>query len=150
MASSAAIWGQGGVHSAWLASTADTACFPATQAAAFAGNHMYYALDQLVPPGSEATVTVTPKAGVDVSLYGYLMGASAFYVPPRVPSVVSCEASNATSGTNPGVAETITFQNPPTNKGSYNLFFGVAGPQWDHLGRLRHRRAGGERRAAVP
>jgi hypothetical protein len=105
------------------------ACFPATETTRFSGNHVFYALDGGVGAGQTVTVTVTPtSADVDVSLYGYWMGLGDFYIPPKVVSVGSCEASyakNVSGAGNPGAPETIYFENPGGN--AYNYFFAVAG-----------------------
>lgn len=111
-----------------FASASQVACFPATQFGHFLGNHVFYALAEPIPPRSIVDITVRPAAGVEVSLYGYQIAATNFYVPPAVPTAVSCEGSYETdiSGANPGEPETIHFENP-SDTHSYNIFFAVAG-----------------------
>ena len=108
-----------------FADDSDVACFPATEFENFTGNQRFYALQDLLPPGAKLTVTATPDPGVDVSLYGYLSGATRYYVPPFVPQVVACEASYGKSAANPGQPETISFENPTANP--YHVFLAVAG-----------------------
>jgi hypothetical protein len=113
------------VNLAWASDSA-TACFPATMDEYYQGNHVFYALERPLQPGTIATVTVTPSEAEDISVYGYLIGSTSFYVPPYVPGTVSCEYANGD-----GTARVITFNNPQTNSGDYNLFFGVAGTATD-------------------
>ena len=109
-----------------FAAFSSVACFPATQNDHFEGNHVFFALDEPIPPHSELTITMTPASGVEANLYGYQIGETNFRLPPNVPSVIACEESFEYNGTNPGEAESITFQNP-TDSNSYNIFFAVAG-----------------------
>ena len=109
-----------------FAAQSDVACFPATQNEHYRGNHVFYALDQPLPPRSELVITAEPAAGVDVSLYGLQTGAVTHHVPPYVPSVIACEASNPWRRYNPGESESIRFSNP-SHTHSYNVFFAVAG-----------------------
>ncbi|MBU0550787.1 hypothetical protein KJ940_04730 [Myxococcota bacterium] len=115
---------QGGCVNLDFASNSSVACFPATQNARFEGNHAFYAVEQLMPPHSVMAITATPDPGVDVSLYGFQLGANTYFVPPAVPQAI-CEASYATNQPNPGAPETIQFFNPTEN--SYRIFFAVAG-----------------------
>lgn len=104
------------------------ACYPATQAVHFAGKQRFYTVEGGLGPGEQLDITVTPAAGVDVSLYGYWAGATNYQIPPKVSATGACEASHATSlsgAGNPGVPETIHFENP--GKNAYNVFFAVAG-----------------------
>jgi hypothetical protein len=111
-----------------FAANSSVACFPATRFDLFEGSHVMYAIDELLPPHSELTVTVTPEAGVDVNVYGFQTGTTYFPVPPNVPSVPVCEASYALDGSSdPGETETLYFNNP-TESNSYNVSFVVAGP----------------------
>lgn len=109
-----------------FAAQSDVACFPATQFDNFEGNHVLYALNEPMPPHSELEITVTPEDGVDVNVWGTQSGVTSFPVPPRVPSVIACEASYSFSAPNPGEPETIRFSNPTDNP--YNIGFAVAGP----------------------
>lgn len=111
-----------------FAANSSVACFPSTRFDLFEGNHVMYAVDELLPPHSELTVTVTPEPGVDVNVYGFQSGTTSFPVPPNVPSVPVCEASYPLAGgSNPGEAETLYFNNP-TESNSYQVSFVVAGP----------------------
>jgi hypothetical protein len=113
------------------AESSQVACFPATRFAYFEGPHVMYALAEPIQPHSRLTITATPRAGVDVSLYGYQIGETSHYVPPAVPVVVACEASYPIAigiQPNPDEPETILFDNP-TDHNAYNVFFAVAGPQ---------------------
>ena len=111
-----------------FADDSDVACFPAPQFGAYEGHHAYYALKSPVPGDKTVTITATPAPGVDVSLYALQTGADAFFVPPYVPSVLSCEASNATGAPNPGAAETVTLWAGPPGSSPTNVLIGVAGP----------------------
>jgi hypothetical protein len=114
-----------------FADDSDVACFPGTENDQFQGNHVFFALRDPLPPRSEATITVKPKPGVDVNLYGWMDGKNDYLVPPNVPSVLSCEASYPAGvgpgPFNPGQPESISFQNP-SDSALYNVFFAVAGP----------------------
>jgi hypothetical protein len=110
-----------------FAQQSDVACFPATQVDRYQGNQQFFALAEPIPGRSKVTVTATPKPGVDVNLYGFLTGTNDFPVPPRVPGVVSCEVSDSAGAKNPGVAQSISFQNTSANP--FNLFWAVAGPK---------------------
>lgn len=107
------------------ASNSSVACFPATQNTAFEGKHVLYATS--LPAQSELKITLTPSdPKVDLSLYAYTIGSTDFtHVPPNVPSVTACEASNSTSANgNPGAAESV---NLVATTNPYNVVIGVAG-----------------------
>jgi len=108
-----------------FAAQSSVACFPATQFEHFEGNHVYFALDEPIPPGSEVTITVQPEPGVNLSVYGLQLGETDHFIPPFVPSGI-CRASWNPSGPNPGESQTIQFFNP-TRSNSYNIMFAVAG-----------------------
>lgn len=108
-----------------FAADSSVACFPATRFDRFDGNHNFYALSQALPPNSTVTISVTPSAGTDVSLYGFQLGSNDYVIPPNVPSAI-CRSSYAIGAPNPGGGESITFVNPSATA-SYNIFFGVAG-----------------------
>lgn len=119
----------GGCLNLEFADDSDVACFPAPDFSAYEGNVVEYLLDDLITPGQEVTVTVTPEPGVDVNVFGYLVGDDNVIVPPHVPSVLACEATPAPRRlTGPGAVEALTFVNPVSNPGSYRIYFGVAGP----------------------
>jgi hypothetical protein len=107
----------------------DIYCFPSTQNQHFEGNHVFYAVDQPMPPNSIMRITVNPDPNVEVNLYGYNMPAHRYSVPPMVRDAVGCEASYPLSGIqhtpNPGEPEMIEFQNPTNHE--YTVFFAVAG-----------------------
>ena len=111
------------------ASDSDTACFPDTEFNNFEGKQAFYALADPLPPGSTVSITITPTGGgMDLNLYGYQIGSQNYFVPPYVPSAVSCEAAwpkGVGDTTNPGEPETIEFQNP-TASSYYNIFFAVS------------------------
>ena len=90
----------------------------------FEGNHVFFGTYQ--PDYSELTVTVTPDdGGVDLSVYVMQFGATNYYVPPDVPSAVTCEAGyDQVNDSNPGDPESamvMAVNNP------YNVLIGVAG-----------------------
>ena len=70
-------------------------------------------------------LTATPDPNVEISLYGIQAGPNSFPVPPAISTAI-CEASNSTTGPNPGAAETIRFSNP-SDSNVYNIMFAVAG-----------------------
>ncbi len=109
-----------------FAASSQNACFPATQFAAFQGHHVAYVLADPLPPKSVLDLVVTPDAGVDVNIYGYLLGTNSFYLPPKLPSSLSCEAAYANGKPNPGVAESLHVENPTSN--AYQVVLVVAGP----------------------
>lgn len=116
---------KGGIIDLDWASNSSVACFPATENANFAGNHVLYTV--ALPKQTVLTATVTPKSSsTDVSVYLYQSSAtSPSPVPPNVTSVTSCEAGyDAKHDSNPGVAETAKI-NSTTN--AYNVLVGVAG-----------------------
>jgi hypothetical protein len=97
------------------ASSSQTACFPATLNADFQGSHKFFALDPPLGPGERIRASVP---GGPWSIYGYTTGTSSFFVPPYVPTALSCEYNTANGE--------IEFTNPTGN--TYNVAFGVAGP----------------------
>ncbi len=107
------------------ADDSSVACFPATRNEMFTGNHVFYGF--ALPAKSKVEIRVVPtKRDVDVSLYAYTVGATDFSrIPPKVPSVVSCEASYEPMGrANPGKAEKVEL-NAVNNP--YNVVVGVVG-----------------------
>lgn len=102
------------------------ACFPATQATAFQGNHVFYGLKDPVPGNKTVTLSVTPSAGVDVQIYAFRQATTSWYVPPFLPSALTCEAM-ATAGA--AGKETVTLAASASSTQSYNVFFAVAGPK---------------------
>lgn len=111
----------------WAANSS-VACFPATQFDHYRGNHVYYGFQ--LPKESVVTITAVPDdPKTDINLYAYTVGSTDFKrLPPNVPSVTSCEASNGGLGApaNPGGSEKVTL-NATTNP--YNVILGVAGPK---------------------
>lgn len=113
----------------WAASSSN-ACFPATQNLKFRGNHVLYAT--IMPPGSIMTITVSPVDGNgDLSIYGYMMGATEYRIVPDLPSCITCEADHKWDRPWKGRVQTserkIEFQNPTKN--TYNIVIGVAAPK---------------------
>ncbi len=118
------------------AQNGQVACFPSTRFDLYTGNHVFYALNEPLPPRSEATITVQPRNGVDVNIYGYQVGPQRYPVPPAVSGVLTCEASyphGVDPDPDPGVEEQIHFVNP-SDDASYNIFFAVAGSGSDTEG----------------
>lgn len=112
-----------------FAAQSDVACFPATRFDRYEGNHVFYEITTPMPANSSMAITVQPVAGVDVSIYGFLMGDTDYPTMPPYANNVQCEASHGlfVTGGNPGEPETIQFQNPTSN--TYRVFFAVAGPR---------------------
>lgn len=113
----------------WAANSSN-ACFPATQNLKFRGNHVLFATT--IPPRSILTITVTPTdANGDLSLYGYMMGATEYRVVPNLPSCITCEADHKWDRPWKGKVQTserkIEFQNPTQN--TYNIVIGVTAPK---------------------
>jgi hypothetical protein len=113
-----------------FASDSNVACFPATQNAQYQGNHVFFALDEPMPPKSILTVVATPvDPEGDVSLYGLQRAAGTRELPPRVTGGI-CETSNGHPGRNRGEPEVIEFYNPhPQN--TYDVLLAVAGHRED-------------------
>lgn len=113
----------------WAANSSN-ACFPATQNLKFRGNHVLYATS--IPARSILTISVNPAdANGDLSIYGYMMGNTEYWVVPNLPSCISCEADHKWDGKWKGKVQTserkIEFQNPTQN--TYNIVIGVAAPK---------------------
>jgi hypothetical protein len=111
---------------AWAANSS-VACFPATQNDQFDGNHV--AFETAIPAHAEMTITATPKdSSTDISLYAYMMGTTGNYLPPNVPTALSCEASYGTKNYknpyNPGQPETVKLN---AIAHPYKVIIGVAG-----------------------
>lgn len=120
-----------------FASNSSVACWPAPKNTHFDGNHVFYSVT--IPARSELVVTATPRdSKTDVSLYAYSIGTTRFDVPPKVPSVVSCEASYASSSIkapyNPGKPETVRLV---ATKNPYNALIAVAGAKGATTGRYK-------------
>lgn len=106
-----------------FAARSSMACFPATENANFQGLHVLYATD--LPAGRTLQVTVTPAAGVDVSVYAYTMATNRTDLPPDVQSAVSCEAGyDQVNDSNPGQPETLALTSAAN---PYQVVVGVAG-----------------------
>ncbi len=109
-----------------FATRSSIACFPTTQFKHFDGSHVFYKMR--LPAKSKVTITVTPDAGTDVSLYAY--SASGHPMPPRLYRVVSCEASylrgeNSRRVTsNPGKPEQVALR---AIRNPYDVVIVVAG-----------------------
>ncbi|CAN5609511.1 hypothetical protein BH10ACI3_BH10ACI3_24460 [soil metagenome] len=110
---------------AWNSSIA---CFTATQAAKFTGNHVFYTVQ--MRPHSIVTVTVVPKvAGTDLSLYGYQLPPDTTTLPDSLGSVVTCEADykwdRPKTGKTQTDARSMTFN---AIEGTHTLMIAVVGP----------------------
>ena len=104
------------------ADESDVACFPGTENLNFDGNHVFFWYAQ--PENSVLTVTATPEAGVDSSVY-VIQSANRYEVPPNVVSAVACEAGyDAQTDSNPGEADSamVTATTNP-----YDVLIGVVG-----------------------
>lgn len=112
-----------------FAQKSQTACFVGTQFSHFDGNQVAYVVD--LPKQSNLDIKAIPSdKNLDISLYAYSMGTTNDYLPPNVPSAVSCEASFGTNKYsqpyNPGGAEDVrlnAINNP------YKVVIVVAGAQ---------------------
>ena len=104
------------------ADESDVACFPGTENLNFDGNHVFFWFAQ--PESSILTVTATPEAGVDSSVY-VIQSANRYEVPPDVVSAVACESGyDAQTDANPGEADSVSLT-ATTNP--YDILVGVAG-----------------------
>jgi len=75
---------------AWSSSNA---CFVATQAAKYAGHHVFFTT--VIPSHSIMTVTVVPHdPQQNVSLYAYMIGLGESRLPPDLPRSITCEANH--------------------------------------------------------
>lgn len=110
---------------AWSSSNA---CFPGTQAAKFSGHHVFFATR--IPIRSVMTITVIPDdKKQDVSIYAYMIGITYFYLPPALPSSVTCEANHKWDRPWAGKTQDHTRSvevNAISNP--YNVVIGVSGP----------------------
>ena len=104
-----------------FADDSSVACFPGTQDANFQGNVVFYAVAGGLPAHNKLDITVTPNAGVDVSVFTYLTGTDTYYVPPFVPQVPNCEAVHDAGAGGP---ESVSIWNVA---GDHNVLVGVAG-----------------------
>lgn len=100
------------------------ACFPATLSNDFQGNQVFYALKAPVPGNKTVTIEVTPGAGVNAQVYAYRQGTTSFYVPPNLPSALTCEYANFAAA---GAKETLKLGASASSTSSYNVFFAVSG-----------------------
>lgn len=104
------------------------ACFPGTQASKFLGHHVFFATK--IPPRSVMTITVIPDdKAQDVSIYAYMIGATYSYLPPALPSSVTCETDHKWDRPWKGKTQDHTrsvevnaINNP------HNVVIGVSGP----------------------
>ncbi|MEO1267125.1 MAG: hypothetical protein AAFX99_03440 [Myxococcota bacterium] len=107
---------------AW-ASTSSNACFPATESASYEGPHLFFTLPEALPSDKRLNITATPNGSRnDLALYSYLIGTDAYFVPPYVPGVATCEAAQQAAA---GEAETLTLRNAAGN--GHNVLIGVTG-----------------------
>jgi hypothetical protein len=113
-----------------FAASSQLNCFPAPQFGNFDGLQRFYALAQPLTPEQWVTVTITPNPGVDVNLYGALMGEGNYYVPSNFPSALACDASHSYSTPNPGESESLSFWTG-SGSGNFELFFAVSSPDLD-------------------
>ena len=118
---------------AWSSSNA---CFPGTQAAKFSGHHVFFATT--IPVRSVMTITVIPHdAKQDVSIYAYMIGTSYFYLPPALPSCVTCEANHKWDRPWKGKTQDHTRSVEVNAIGNpYNVLIGVSGPSSAVTGRF--------------
>ena len=111
------------------ATSSQVACFPANLNDHYDGRHMLFTTD--LPPESVLEIEAIPtKSDVDISLYAYTMGTTNSYLPPNVPTTVSCESSQGTNKRseryNPGGSEKVTLN---AIRNPYKVVIGVAGAQ---------------------
>lgn len=105
------------------ATESDVACFPGTENLNFDGSHVFFWFAQ--PESSLLTVTATPDAGVDSSVYVIQSAGGRYEVPPDVVAAVACEAGyDAQNDSNPGEADAATVTATTTG---YDILIGVAG-----------------------
>ena len=113
----------------WAANSSN-ACFVSLQNWKFSGNHVLYATT--IPPRSIMTITVSPAdTNVNLSLYGYMIGAKEFKVVPNLLYCINCEADFKWDRPVKNKVQTserkILFQNPTQN--TSNIVIGVAAPK---------------------
>lgn len=119
---------------AWSSSNA---CFPATQAAKFEGNHVFFATQ--LPPRSIMTVTVVPEdKNANLSLYAYSIGMNDFYVVPELPRAVTCEADHKWDRPWKGKTQDHTRWVELNAIGNpFQVVIGVAGPRGVTSGKFK-------------
>ena len=113
---------------AW-AQQSSVACFPANLNEEFAGNTLFFALQQ--PAERSLQVRIESAPNTDSSLWVLQQGANDYYTPPDVPQAIQCESAWR-SGT--GETETIELSAPDHD---YNLLIGVAGRENVDAGLVR-------------
>ena len=107
---------------AWNSSNA---CFVATQATKFKGNHLLYQTE--LPGRAELYIRLKPTGGnKKLSLYAYSIGKSSNRIVPNLPSCVSCEASFR-SDFGQAQSERVVRLNAINNP--YKVIIGVAGEE---------------------
>ncbi|MEW5853139.1 MAG: hypothetical protein AB2A00_30435 [Myxococcota bacterium] len=112
----------------WAANSS-VACFPATQNERFRGNHVFYATQ--IPPKSIMKITVVPDdPKADMSIYAYTVGTTNYALPPKLSSVVSCEAEHKWDRPKKGKTQDHTRTVQLNAVGNpYNVVIAVAGPK---------------------
>ncbi|MFK7899233.1 MAG: hypothetical protein AB8B61_00605 [Cyclobacteriaceae bacterium] len=101
-------------------------CWKTTNKELFNGTHLLYA----VKLPAHAKITISVKADIDVSLYGYTMTNTEFIIPPALPMEMECQSS-VKVGNEFDDAEEITFE---TQDVSRNLVIGVCGTKETKVG----------------
>ncbi len=109
------------------ASSSQNACFPATQNSKFNGNHVFFSTE--IPPYSEMFITIIPDdKNANMSIYAYTIGKTSYYIPPKLPRCVSCEAEHkwdrAKRGKTQDHTRTVRLN---AIKNPYNVVIGIAG-----------------------
>jgi hypothetical protein len=120
---------------AWNSSNA---CFVATQAQKFMGNHVFFATT--LPAQTVMTVSLKPDdESANMSLYGYMLGADSFYLVPDLPSSVTCESDQKWDRPWKNRVQTserkMEFRNPTQN--TYNILIGVSAPKGTTSGKFK-------------
>ncbi|MDH5180627.1 MAG: hypothetical protein OEZ39_19340 [Gammaproteobacteria bacterium] len=106
----------------------NVACFPQTQASKFRGKHRFFTTQ--IPPNSKMDITVIPlNEQQNLSVYVYAMGMNDFYLPPKLPSAVTCEADykrdRKRKGKQQDHTRAVSLQ---TARNPYKVVIGVTGP----------------------
>lgn len=106
----------------------ENACYPQTQATKFAGHHVFFQTQ--IPAHAEMKISLIPNnKQQNLSLYAYAIATNRFYLPPKLPGAVSCEADYKQDRKRVGKKQDHTRSvRLKTIRNPYKVIIGVTGP----------------------